>query len=421
MIAALTVSTAHARCLLMHGAGLLENPDRRATVAEVLRTITRMGFVQVDTILAVERAHHHILHTRLHRYRPDSLRRLLEVDRTLFEHWTHDASIIPACWIDHWSHRFERSRLKQRANAWWRERMGPQIDQIIAHVLERITREGPLMSRDFEHARPPGQSAAWWAWKPQKSALEHLWRTGVLAVARRENFQKVYDLAERVYPQCHWKANGHAGAIDADAHLDWACRTALERVGVATSGELAAFWHAVSPADARRWCADRQKAGELISVTVPSQDDERPRGAFAFHDIAARIRSVMRRPLPEGIRLINPFDPLVRDRRRAFRLFGFDYRFEAFVPGPRRTHGYYVMPLLEGDRFVGRIDPKFHRDTGVLHIRRVWWEPQVKPTRRRTADLDAALARFAAFIGADNVRMPSRKRQTAGRVGSPPG
>jgi uncharacterized protein YcaQ len=113
--------------------------------------------------------------------------------------------------------------------------------------------------------------------------------------------------------------------------------------------------------------------------------------------------------LPEPLdrtRLLCPFDPILRDRTRALRRFGFDYHFEAFVPEPKRQYGYFVLPILEGDRFVGRLDPKFHRDRGLLEIKGLWWEPGIKATKARKRGLDEALERLAAFVGAEEVRLP---------------
>ncbi|UCD75815.1 MAG: winged helix DNA-binding domain-containing protein, partial [Phycisphaerales bacterium] len=109
---------------------------------------------------------------------------------------------------------------------------------------------------------------------------------------------------------------------------------------------------------------------------------------------------------PQRVRLLSPFDPAVRDRKRAMRLFSFDYRFEGFVPAAKRRWGYYALPILQGDRFVGRLDPKLHRDHGELEIKALWWEPQVKVTRRLFADLDDSLHRLAAFLGVDQIVMP---------------
>lgn len=396
------VSAAQARLLLMGAQGLLSDPARAATPAALFDLVRRMGFVQLDSINYVERAHHLTLASRLHAYQREHFARLLERDRSLFEHWTHDASAVPTEWFVHWKPRFERSAGRIRANGWWQERMGGEADRHVDAVRARILKEGPLRSQDFEHER--GQSSAWWGWKPQKAALEYLWHTGELLVVRREQFQKVYDLTERVLPELHG-----APAPEAEAHAEWACSTALERLVIATPKELADFWAAIDPARAKNWCERAAREGRIVPVVVEPLDDgaSKPRPSYALPDWERRLR---RLPEPPRMtRLLSPFDPVLRDRARAQRLFGFDYRFEAFVPEPARRFGYYVLPVLEGDRLVGRIDPKFERAEGLLKVRRVYWEPSARPTRERVKGLKEAAERLAGFVGAAGVEWPSVK------------
>ncbi len=387
------LSAATARRLLMGAQGLLDDPRGRVTADRLYGLIERMGFVQIDSINVVERAHHLTLASRLDGYRPAMLDRLLFRQRRLFEHWTHDASAIPAIWYPHWRPRFERYRRRVMAHAWWQERIGAESDTTIGQVRERMTAEGPLMTRDFEDTREDGADRTWWGWKPQKAALEYLWRTGEAAVAGRASFHKVYDLAERAYPEAC-----AAPVPTGEEHLDWACRTAFERLGVASADEIAGFWRAVDLADVKAWCAAAGTAGEIVPVRVEAVDGT-SRAAWAVPDWEERAAALP--PAPPRIRLLSPFDPILRDRRRCLRLFGFDYRFEAFVPGPQRRYGYYVLPILEGERLVGRLDPKLHREEKRLEIRQVWWEPGVRESKARTARFETALDRLARFVGAE--------------------
>ncbi|MFY9822437.1 MAG: crosslink repair DNA glycosylase YcaQ family protein, partial [Thermoanaerobaculia bacterium] len=383
------VPAATARRLLLGAQGLLDDPRRKATPDVLYDLIERMGFVQIDSINVVARAHHLTLASRLQGYRPALLERLLERERTLFEHWTHDAAAIPTVWYPHWQPRFELYRLKVLFHPWWRERVGPNPQKAVDHVRERIVREGPLMTKDFEDERPAGTDKAWWGWKPHKAALEYLWRTGELAIAKRINFHKVYDLAERVLPAAH-----ATPAPSEREHLEWACRTALERLGVATADELAGFWRAISLEQARAWGARAAARGEIAAVEVETEDGSKPRKSWAVTDWQERAASLP--SAPPRVRLLSPFDPILRDRKRTLRLFNFDYRFEAFVPGPQRQHGYYVLPILEGERLVGRLDPKLHRqrgEQGLLEIKNLWWEPKVRASQGRQAALEAAVER----------------------------
>ena len=376
--------------------GLIDDPARRATTTSLQALIQRLGFVQVDTINVLARAHDLTLFSRLDGYRPEQLKKLLEEKRTHFEGFTHDASAIPTAFFHHWKPRFERDRERIHAHAWWQYHFrGTDGAQVVRDVKARIEAEGPLKSADFEH---PEKRGPWWGWKPQKAALDFLWRAGEVMVPRREGFQKVYDLTERVLPDHHALPCPAPGE-----HLDWACSTAAERLWVFTPKELADFWASVEAPEAKAWCLAAMKAGRLVAVGVEGADGE-VRPAFALADWERRLARLPEPP--DRTRLLCPFDPILRDRGRALRRFGFDYRFEAFVPEPKRQYGYFVLPILEGDRLVGRLDLKLHRDRRLLAVKGLWWEAGVKATKARLRGLDAALASMAAFVGAEEVQRP---------------
>ena len=239
--------------------------------------------------------------------------------------------------------------------------------------------------------------SGWWDWHPSKTALEYLWRTGVLAVSRRQAFQKVYDLTENVVPERY-----RADAIDESTLVDWCCRGALQRLGVATAGEIAAFWGAISLTEAQQWITD--VAGtEFPVVTVGLADGTISRPMLADPDVLSAHEDDV--APPGRLRVVSPFDPVIRDRKRALRLFGFDYRIEIFVPASKRKYGYYVFPILEGDRFVGRIDMRCDRDCETLVVTNVWWEPGLRPSRQRQKQLDAELQRVAAFAGCSAIEV----------------
>ena len=389
------IAASQAARLLLGAQGLCADPARRATKREVEKIIDALGFVQVDTINVVARAHDLTLLSRLDGYRPEMLQRLLEKDRKLFEHWTHDAAVIPTRWYAHWKPRFARSFARIEAHPWWEERLGGRPEEMLDHVRSRIRTEGPLKSVDFEHE---GERGTWWAWKPAKAALECLWRTGELAIAGREHFHKRYDLAERVHPEAHGLP-----VPDPEVQLEWACGTAAERMVIFTPRELAAFWDDAPLALARAWCEEALHQGRILAVEVESADGSGPQAAFALSDWPARLKRVP--DPPDRMRLLCPFDPILRDRARCLRRFAFDYRFEAFTPAPKRQYGYYVLPILEGDRLVGRLDPKLHREEGILEVRGLWWEAGIRPTKARMKRMLEALERLAAFTGADGIRL----------------
>ncbi len=393
------ISNRAARRLLLASQGLSDDPTRRLDDAGLLDLIERMGFVQIDSIRTVERAHHHILFSRNQNYRREQLVRLIDGEASLFENWTHDAAIIPSRFYPFWRRRFERDR--ERLAERWRNRGGRHgFEAYLSHVLERIGREGPLMARDFGPKHKDGGrkkgSGGWWDWHHEKTALEFLWRTGALAVARREGFQKVYDLPERVIPREHLDGLPTRGAF-----IDWKCRGALARLCFATPGELAAFWGTLSPAEAKAWC-DREMGRAVTRVLVEPADGSKCRPAFAPSDVLERLEDPP--APPPRIRALNPFDPLIRDRARLQRLFGFRYRIEVFVPAAKREYGYYVFPLLEGDRFIGRLDMKHERqDGGGLSVTGLWLKPGVAMTRTRRDKLQAELKRIQKFVGAEAV------------------
>jgi uncharacterized protein YcaQ len=398
MTGSLPIVTGSAAQRLFLGAqGLLDDPARRATTTSLQALIHRLGFVQVDTINVLARAHDLTLASRLDGYRPEQLRKLLEDKRSHFEGFTHDAAAIPTAFFHHWKPRFERDRTRFQAHAWWQYHFrGTDGAQVVKDVKARIEREGPLKSSDFEH---PEKRGPWWGWKPQKAALDFLWRSGELMIPRREGFQKVYDLTGRVFPEHH-----ALPCPEPAEHLEWACANAAERLWLFTPKELADFWNSVEAPEAMTWCAAAVKSGRLVAVGVEGHDGE-VRPAFALADWEARLARLPEPP--ERTRLLCPFDPILRDRARALRRFGFDYRFEAFVPEPKRQYGYFVLPILEGGRLVGRLDPKLHRDRGLLEIKGLWWEPGIKATKARRRGLDEALQRLAGFVGADQIQSPA--------------
>jgi len=395
-----TISAAEARRLLLAGSGLLDDPCRRAGPAAVTKIVSQLGFVQIDSIQRIARAHHLILGARLDDYRPAHLEQATFRRRALFEHWTHDAALIPIEWFAHWRPRFERSEARLRRSRWFSHRLGPDADRIVAAVFERITSEGPLRASDFERqANKP--ATGWWDWTPEKAALEFLWHTGRLAIHGRDRFQKIYDLTERVFPEAHVLESPNE-----QAHIDWACGSAMDRLGVATPGEVAGFWNAITIAQAATWCHREVAAQRILEVQVESLDGSKPRKAFATTEWKRRVRRAG--DAPDRMRLLAPFDPIIRDRKRALRLFNFDYTFEAFVPAKKRKYGYYVLPILEGERFAGRLDSRYERERQKIVVDRVWWEKGVKPTRERKRRLDDALAVLAAQIGAADVQIKHR-------------
>ncbi|NEY90062.1 winged helix-turn-helix domain-containing protein [Tabrizicola oligotrophica] len=380
---------AQARRLFLHRHALAEPPSGPATGADLAALIRRIGFVQVDSINTVERAHHMILWSRRQSYRPASLKRLLERDRALWEHWTHDASILPVETFPYWRHRFARDadRLHGNWRKWFRDGYEAQFDRILNHIAAH----GPVTSAEVSEGEARGKGG-WWDWHPSKTALEWLWRTGQLSITRREGFQKVYDLTERVIPE-------HLRQADPDfpAKVDWACRSALDHLGFATPSEVQAYWNAIPKEAVGPWVKAALARGEIVEVLLEGADGS-PRKALVRPEVLAEAPDISPR-----LRILSPFDPALRDRARADHLFGFYYRIEVFVPEPKRRWGYYVFPVLEGDRLVGRLDAKAFKAESVLRVRAFWPEVGVRLTKVRLGRLEAELHRLAKFAGCDRV------------------
>ena len=384
------LDNATARRIFLGRQGLSDSPGAAMGNDGLLDLIRRIGFVQVDSISTVERAHNQILFSRNQTFRREHLRQLLEEDRALFEHWTHDASIIPMEFYPYWKHRFRRGEEPMRAR--WTRWQGADFDKAFGETYDHIVEHGAVMARDIKHA--DHKSGGWWQWHPSKKALEFFWHTGELAISGRQNFQKIYDLSERVIPDGYPRAE-----VSETEFIDWACRNALDRLGFATHGEIAAFWDLISPDEAKAWVAANRD--RLDEVEIECAGDARSRSGFAFTGLSPDPADW---PEPPGrIRVLSPFDPVLRDRNRAERLFGFRYRIEVFVPEARREYGYYVFPLLEGDRLIGRIDMKADRKASTLNVARLWLEPKVRASSGRRARLDAELARVARFTGVEQV------------------
>ncbi|MFC4733006.1 winged helix-turn-helix domain-containing protein [Salipiger abyssi] len=375
--APLRIANVDARRLWLASHGLSAAPSG----ADALRVIRDLGFVQLDTIQVVSRAHHHILWSRAQSYREPMLDRLLR-KRQVFEHFTHDASVLPMEMLPLWRRQFDR--MKQKVGGSWY--VGIASEELTQEILTRIREEGPLCTRDFDTVV---EKRAMWQRPPHKKALDYLWYAGVLATCHREGVVKYYDLAERIFPEVE--------LLSDEAQIDGLCDAALDRLGFGTLGELRKFWDATEVAEVAAWSERRQP----LPVEIEGADGRWTK-AVACPDIEERLEAA---PAPGGrLRLLNPFDPAIRDRVRLKRLFGFDYTVEMFVPEAKRQWGYYIYPLLEGDRFVGRIEAKGDRKTGLLSVTNLWWEAGVRPSKAREARLDAELARFARLACLAEVR-----------------
>lgn len=348
----------------------------------LLQMIKDLGFVQIDTIQNVTRAHHHILWSRNQNYREVMLDDLLATRQDIFEHFTHDASLLPTEFYPMWRRQFKRRKAKMDG---WKHYKGKVGAKGRAEIKARIDAEGALSTAAFD-TKVKGAKKMWDR-PPHKVALDYMWHAGELSTSHRVHFRKYYDLTEKVIP-----ADILAQDIADDEQIAWLCNQALNRLSVATHKEIKEFWEAADVKEVRNWAEGR----ELMPVEWQRHDGSWV-AAFGAVDIEQRLTE-LQKPSTR-MRIVNPFDPCIRDRARLKNIFGFDYKIEIFVPAAKRKWGYYVYPLLEGDKFVGRIELKADRKAGILSIVNFWQEAGVKWSEARQEKLDSELQRFAKYVG----------------------
>jgi hypothetical protein len=346
---------------------------RRAQTGDIAAEIGRLQAVQLDSIATVDRAHRLTLSSRIGAYDEADVSTLLRRGE-IFEYWAHEACLLP---IDDYP-LFKRRMLQLRDHHWWGRERTAEGRKVERRVLARIAEEGALPVRAFE-----GRSGPMWGWKPEKRALEHLFAAGELAIAGRQGFQRLYDLPERVIPDRHL---GAPVPSEDEFRRAYALR-AVEGRGALTESGIAEHCRFEGGAKGVRPHADAlTREGRLLRVEL---DDGGP-PVFITADSAldgAAAPSV----------LVSPFDNLMWDRPFLRRLFGFEHVIEVYKRAHERVYGYYVLPLLVGDRFVGRADLKADRRSGVLQIKRFTPEPGVR--RRLDEPLARAATRLARTLG----------------------
>jgi uncharacterized protein YcaQ len=352
---------------------------RRARAGNVEEAINRLGAVQLDSISTVDRAHRLTLTSRIGAYDEAELQRLL-VSGRVFEYWAHEACLLP---VELWPH----CRSTMAAGGHWgiHDRALVEYADLVEPVLERIRTEGPLASRAFEGDRV---GTDMWSRKPAKAVLEALWDRGVLVVAGRESFQRRYELAERVIPRAVFEAP----TPDEDETLRTLALLAVRARGALTEPAIREHWR-LKGGRARLHGHVLALVDEGLLREVHPDDGGPP----FYVDAEAELDGGPAPPV-----LLCPFDNLLWDRPLLERLFGFRHVIEVYKREHEREFGYYVLPLLAGDRIVGRADLKADRSEGVLHVRRFHPEPRVRGNV--TAKLERAAVRLARVLGLEEVR-----------------
>ena len=369
------------RRLALHRQGLTQRAPFGSGRNGTLRALVRLGYVQIDTISVVARAHDHALWARVPGYSSNHLERLV-ARREAFEYWFHAAAFLPMC-----NFRFALPRMRASARLWF----ATQDHELVKHVLARIRSEGPLKARDFE--QPPGRRRGWWDWKPAKRALEQLFFQGELMITRREGFEKVYDLPERVLPS-------HVDTREptVEEHAAHLVDVTLEAHGFAS---LKAFTYQRRSSPLReavkRTLNERIAAGTITKLDVA---DARGRTS-AFYARPNIFDSVVR--VPAEVRMLSPFDNALIQRDRNVVVHDFDYQLECYVEPHRRRFGYFCLPLLYRDRFVGRADCKAHRSARRFEVVHLFIEREIPDADKFLEALHDAIARYAEFTGCESI------------------
>ncbi|SIT45179.1 conserved hypothetical protein [Paraburkholderia ribeironis] len=388
-----TLPLSAARTLHLTAQGLLSPPRRKAVKADVLDTIRRMAQLQIDTIHVVARSPYLVLFSRLGAYPQQWLDEHL-AEGKLFEYWSHEACFVPTEDYGLLRHRMlDPSGMGWKYAAEWHQKHRKDIDALLAHI--RAT--GPVRSADF--VREAGTSNGWWDWKPEKRHLEVLFALGQLMVAERRNFQRVYDLTERVLP--NW--NDARDLPPAHTVTTEVLRRTCRALGIARADWVADYYRLPRRAygDELHALAD---AGELIPVHVEGWKQD----TFVHRDFASLLDDAASGKLAStATTVLSPFDPVVWDRKRATALFGFDYAIECYTPAAKRQYGYFVLPLLSRGRLVGRVDAKAHRAQRVFELKSLHIEPGVRPSARLADDLRRALQRCADWHGTPQLAITS--------------
>ena len=386
-----------ARALHLAAQGLLQPRRRKAVKDDVLDAIRRMEMLQIDTINVVARSPYLVLWSRLGDYRPEWLDELL-AEGKLFEYWAHEACFLPIEDYGLYRHRMlDPAAMGWKYSAtWMRERAG-EVAALLAHIRSR----GPVRSSDFE--RSDGKAGGWWEWKPEKRSLEVLFTSGALMIARRHNFQRVYDLAERVLPG--WD-DARMPAL-AEVRRTFALRT-VRALGLARAGWIPDYHRT------RRPHVDPEalvEEGLLLRARVEGWKD--PVYIHPEHAELARQASEGRLA-PTLTTILSPFDPVVWDRRRALELFGFDYRLECYTPAPKRRYGYFTLPILRRGALIGRIDAKAHRRAGVFEVKAALFEPGLRVSDALVREVAAALQRCARWHACAEVSIVRAEPEALG-------
>lgn len=382
----LIISPDEARYLALINQGL-DNYRQHKTKKDLLNIITKLGYVQIDTISIIERAHKHILWTRFPGYRNDMLDELIDKDKKVFEFWDHAAAYLPMKF-----YRFSLPRKKMYAEKYktWEKKN----KKLLKYILERISAEGPLQSRDFDD---PKKRGLWWDWKPAKEGLEFLFHTGRLIARARNNFQKVYDLPERFLTAA---VNTEMPSYEELAeHL---IMKSITSGGITAENEFT-YLRYHNRNITKKVLIDLTENSKIIPVKI--SNDEKTI-YYSTTKILNKLNNAFK--FSNDVYILSPFDNLVIQRGRLKKIFGYDYVIECYLPAHKRKFGYFCLPVLYGDKIAGKIDARADRKTGELTVINEFWETGVKTNKDFRNIYLNKLNELALFTGCYIVKYNSK-------------
>ena len=374
-----TLSLDSVRGLMIAAQGLQQQPQLPATKKAVRSIIRQMHLLQIDTINVIARSPYLVLWSRLGDYKSRWLEDLL-AEGALFEYWSHAACFLPIEEYPLYRH-LHNSWLGGRARQWLDEH-----GMVVETVLNHVRTYGETRSSDFE--RTDGQKTNWFNWKEEKIALEYLFYAGELMVRKRHNFQRIYDLRERVFADFDKLPD----VSPAEAHDQFVLNT-VHALGV-TKAEWIADYFRLYKADVNAALKRLEKQSRLMTVEVEGWQAP----GYIHPDNRKRVEAAAKGKIPHSkTTFLSPFDPLVWDRKRALELFNFDYKIEVYTPAPKRKYGYFSLPILYNNALIGRLDPKAYRKEGIFEVKALHLEPDVVVDDALVSELKSALQACAAW------------------------
>lgn len=386
------------RALALHAQGLTTPNGAEPNPAPdaITEVVARPGCLQLDTLHVVQRSHYLAVWSRLGSYDPGDLDRLVYREpRRLFESWLHAACIVP---LTEYRYRLPyMRRVRENPGKWSRRWLeDPGSTEILRRVKERIQREGPQSLSDFEYKGPKRDS--WWDWRPAKQALEHLFSWGELMIADRVNFHKVYDLRERVLPD--WVDTSEPTRAEMARHV---LEVAARAFGVCKPNQIADYAHEIKRGEGNAVVASLIEDGVLVEIQARLSDGEAHTLVVHRQNLPLLERAADGALAARRTTFLNPFDSLFWPRGRDGQFWGFRQVLEAYKPAAQREWGYFCLPILHGDRLVGRFDPKMERDAGLLRVKALYLEPGVAADAALVAAVAGAMRDFMVFHGAQEL------------------